>query len=142
MLGLSMCSMADEGGAAMKLNRVRSTRVALAAALLALGIGSTFAGDVKVLTTVDGATMGQWYGRAGGLVGAERIEAITKATSPGGPIGITYDKDVAARTNVPRQDAGNGTVGITYDKDVADRTNMSRGEKGAPMNAVSAKPGN
>lgn len=128
----------------MKLNRVWSTQVALAAAVAALSIGSTFADGGKVLTTGDSATMDHWYGRAGGLVGSDRIEAINKTTSSGGGIGITYDKDVAGRTNMPRQDAQNGGVGISYDKDVAERTNMPRGEKDQPMKAVGAptKPTN
>ena len=121
----------------MKLNRVRSIRGALAAAAMTLSMGSAFA-DAGKVTTGNSATMDHWYGRAGGLVGAERIEAINKATLPGGGIGITYDKDVAARTNMPRQDAQNGGVGITYDKDVAERTNMSRGETPQPIKAVGA----
>jgi hypothetical protein len=122
----------------MKLNRIRGMRVALAAAVVTLSMGSAFADGGNVLTTGDSTTMGRWYGRAGGLVGSERIEAINKATFAGGGIGITYDKDVAARTNMPRQDAQNGGVGISYDKDVAERTNMPRGEKTQPIKAVGA----
>jgi len=121
----------------MKLNRVRSIRGALAAAAMTLSMGSAFA-DAGKVTTGNSATMDHWYGRAGGLVGADRIEAINKTTFSGAGLGITYDKDVAARTNMPRQDAQNGGVGISYDKDVAERTNMPRGEKTQPIKAVGA----
>ena len=123
----------------MKLNP--SMRMALGATVVALSIGAAFAGD-EVLRTGDSSTMDHWYGRAGGLVGSDRIEAITKATFSAARVGVTYDKDVAARTNMPRQDAGNGNVSITYDKDVAERTNMPRGEKGELTKSVAAKPAN
>ena len=123
----------------MKLDSVRNMRLALGATLVALSIGSALAaGDV--LRTGDASTMDHWYGRAGGLAGSDRVEGITKATPGGDRVGITYDKDVATRTNMPRQDTGSGDVSITYDKDVAERTNMPRGEQ--PIKAVTAKPTN
>jgi hypothetical protein len=125
----------------MKLNLTGDIRIALAAALAVLSIGSAVAAG-EVLRTGDVTTIGQWYGRAGGLVGSDRVEGITKATAGGERVGITYDKDVAARTNMPRQDAENGNVTITYDKDVAERTNMPRGEQPIKAVGVPAKPAN
>jgi hypothetical protein len=127
----------------MKPDRSRIIALVLGATLPLTGIGSVLAaGDV--LTTGDIATMSQWYGRAGELVGAQRIEAISKSTSAKEQVGIAYDKDVAARTNMPRESASNSQVAITYDKDVAERTNMPRGEKGEATKSagVSAKPAN
>jgi hypothetical protein len=43
---------------------------------------------------------------------------------------------------MPRQDAANGNVSITYDKDVAERTNMPRGEQPIKAVGVPAKPAN
>ena len=125
----------------MQFKSVRNMRLALGATLVALSIGSAL-GAGEVLRTGDVTTMGQWYGRAGGLVGSDRVEGITKATAGGERVGITYDKDVAARTNMPRQDAENGNVTITYDKDVAERTNMPRGEQPIKAVGVPAKPAN
>jgi hypothetical protein len=44
-----------------------------------------------------------------------------------GQVKVGYDKDVAARTNMPSR-AGNesGSLTVTYDQAVADRTNMKR----------------
>jgi hypothetical protein len=53
-------------------------------------------------------------------------------STSGSKIGISYDADVAARTNMPRGEAAtNGQVGVTYDADVAARTNMPRGQDAA-----------
>jgi hypothetical protein len=77
--------------------------------------------------------MGQWYGNAGGLQGSDRVTLLGKATSGGKGVGITFDKDVAQRTNMQRDSAPSGQAGIAYDKDVAERTNMPRGQKSAPI---------
>ena len=80
----------------MKLNRI----VALGIAMASLSIGSALAGG-DTLKTGDSHNLDKWYGRAGGLDGSDRVEAIGKAT--GARVGISYDKDVAERTKVPRK---------------------------------------
>jgi hypothetical protein len=102
----------------MKLTSFAATAIAVAL----LSAGSVMADET--LKTGDSHSMDKWYGRAGGPVGADRIEAIGKAT--GDHVGISYDQDVAKRTNMPREGAGKNDIGITYDKDVAARTNMQR----------------
>jgi len=82
--------------------------------------------------------MGKWYGRAGGLVGADRIEFLASPRAHGSRLGVGYDKDVAQRTNMPPRDTSADEVGISYDKDVAARTNMPRDEKTQPMQSVGA----
>ena len=116
----------------------RSIEICLAGVILAIsGAGNVIAaGDT--LHTGDSSTMGQWHGRAGGLVGAERITFISNSVGHGEPIGITYDKDVAQRTNMQPRDTSSAGVGITYDKDVAARTNMPRDEKAQPIQSVGA----
>jgi hypothetical protein len=122
----------------MKLNRTAITSFAFGAVMATMGIGSAVAA-AEILTVSDPASMGQWYGRAGGLVGSDRVMAVAQAANAGSPVRITYDKDVAERTNMPRQEAANGAVTITYDRDVAARTNMSRGDNTKqPTKAVGA----
>jgi hypothetical protein len=122
----------------MKLHSSLKTQAALAAAIGLLSIGSVVAGS-DTLSTGDVDSMGQWYGRAGGLVGSDRVMALGKAPAGSNRITITYDKDVAQRTNMQRDSADNGNVGIAYDKDVAARTNMPRGEKPEPIKAAGAQ---
>ena len=44
-----------------------------------------------------------------------------------GQVKVGYDKDVAARTNMPSREGTNpGQLTVTYDQAVADRTNMGR----------------
>jgi hypothetical protein len=118
-------------GDTMKFDR--STGLLFAGFILAI---SGAAAD-DTLHTGDSSTMGKWYGRAGGLVGADRIEA--QSSVRGSQIGITYDKDVAQRTNMQPRDTSGAGVGITYDKDVAARTNMPRDEKAQqPIQSVGA----
>ena len=119
----------------MKLTSSLKSQVAWAAAIGMLSIGSALAGGDTVSTgNVD--SLGQWYGRAGGLVGSDRVMALGRASGDGNHIVIAYDKDVAQRTNMQRDTADNGNVGIGYDKDVAARTNMPRGEKSEPIKAA------
>lgn len=92
----------------------------LAAALSASG----YAADV--VTSGDTSTMDQWYGRAGGLVGSDRVSGLHSGSAK---VGVSYDADVTARTNMQRGQADPATVGVTYDPDVAARTNMPRGDK-------------
>jgi len=103
----------------------------VAAAAIGALCGSVFADDV--LRSGDVNQMSHWYGNAGGLTGSDRVEFLGKSITGNQPVGVTYDKDVAQRTNMPRAQAPNRDVGIVYDKDVADRTNMPRVDKSAPI---------
>jgi hypothetical protein len=83
--------------------------------------------------------VGQWYGRAGGLVGSDRV-ANLRGNIKSAEVAITYDKDVAARTNMPSDRTEGAPVAITYDKDVAKRTNMGRAqEPEAPIQSAATK---
>ena len=122
----------------MRVERVSSIRMALsmivatlsiggalaavALAAVALAAGALAAGDT--LRTRDFQTMGEWYGRAGGLVGSDRVRLIGRSSTE--QVGIWYDQEVAKRTNMPRDEVGKSEISITYDKDVANRTNMQR----------------
>ena len=119
----------------MKLNRIAALGIAIAS----LSIGSALAGG-DTLKTGDSHNMDKWYGRAGGLVGSDRVEAIGKAT--GDRVGISYDQEVAKRTNMPRDGADKGGIGITYDKDVASRTNMQRDVPATQSAGTPAAPHN
>jgi hypothetical protein len=116
----------------MTLKSHLKIQLAVAAAIGALSIGSAVAGG-DVLKSGDVDTMGQWYGRAGGLQGSDRVTVLAKTPTGTTQVGITYDKDVAQRTNMQRDPASNGQIGIGYDKDVAERTNLQRSEKPAPI---------
>ena len=76
-----------------------------------------------VVNSGDVNTINKWYGRAGGLTDADRVTGLTAGTSQ---VGVAYDADVAARTNMSRAQATHNQVGVTYDADVAARTNMQR----------------
>ena len=78
----------------------------------------------EVVTSGNLNTIDKWYGRAGGLTDADRVTGLATGSSR---VGISYDADVAARTNMPRSEATGGQVGVAYDADVAARTNMQRG---------------
>jgi len=114
----------------MTLKSRLKVQAAVAAAIGALSIGAAVADET--LRSGDVNTMGQWYGRAGGLTDSDRVTALAKATTGSAQVGIAYDKDVAQRTNMPRESASSKDIGIAYDKDVAERTNMPRAEKSAP----------
>ena len=45
----------------------------------------------------------------------------------GAKVGISYDAEVAARTNMQHRDDKGGQLGVSYDAEVAKRTNMPRG---------------
>ena len=125
----------ERKGTHMQPNRI----VALGIAMAWLSIGSALAaGDT--LKTGDSHNLDKWYGHAGGLVGSDRVEAIGKAT--GDRVGVLYDKDVAKRTNMPREDADKSNIAITYDKDVASRTNMQRDLPPAQNAETAAAPHN
>jgi hypothetical protein len=119
----------------MKLNRM----VVLGMAMASLGIGSALA-EGDTLKTGDWQNMDKWYGRAGGLVGSDRVEILGKAT--GDRVGVSYDQDVAKRTNMQRESAEKSDIGITYDKDVASRTNMQRGVPPTQSAGTAAVPHN
>jgi hypothetical protein len=95
--------------------------ISVVAAASALSLNAVAA---DLVTSSDTNTINQWYGRAGGLAGSDRVSNLAAGTNK---VGVVYDADVAARTNMPRAQAGNGNVAVTYDADVAARTNMPRG---------------
>jgi hypothetical protein len=110
----------------MKLNRIHMW-IMSGATLTVMSVGNALPVD-DMLTVADPETMGKWYGRAGGLVGSDLVMAPAKPIKPGTRVRITYDREVAERTNMHRQEAATGGVTITYDKAVAARTNMPRGD--------------
>ena len=78
----------------------------------------------NLVSSTDVNIIAKTYGRAGELVGADRVSGLQAGSAQ---VGIGYDADVAARTNMPRaQGTTNQTVGVSYDADVAARTNMQR----------------
>jgi hypothetical protein len=95
----------------------------LAAAIAAFSMLSAGAYADDVVSSSDLTNVDKWYGRAGGLVGSDRVSGLT---SGGTRIGVSYDADVAARTNMGRTGESAGQVGVTFDSDVAARTNMPR----------------
>jgi hypothetical protein len=104
--------------------KTKVTLFALAAGA-AMFAGSAIGGESQVLNSGDVESMSKWYGRAGGLTGSD---AVSAARANGAKVSITYDKDVAERTNMTREPADGKNIGITYDKDVVDRTNMTRNQ--------------
>ena len=112
----------------MKAKSRFKLQAAATAAFCALSIGTALAGG-DALKSGDVDTMGQWYGRAGGLTDSDRVSVLGKSATGNQQVGITYDKDVAQRTNMQRESASSKEIGITYDKDVAERTNLPRSEK-------------
>lgn len=103
-------------------------QAAATAAFCVLSIGTAFAGG-DALRTGDVDQMSHWYGNAGGLQGSDRVTFLGKTATGNEKVGITYDKDVAQRTNMQREAASSKEIGITYDKDVAERTNLPRSDK-------------
>jgi hypothetical protein len=104
--------------------------VSAIAAVAALSINA-YAADI--VTSSDSDTISRSFGRAGGLAGSDRVGGLQTGTAR---VGVAYDADVAARTNMPRGQAPNGEVGVTYDADVAARTNMPRGGEVQPHQAA------
>lgn len=122
----------------MKLmNAVKSSSVLLAMALAgSLLTGAAIAAG-PILKSGDVSQAGMWYGRAGGLVGPDRVAHIQGHGGNSSEVAVTYDKDVAARTNMSSNRESGTSVAISYDKDVAERTNMPRGEQ--PQSIQSAQ---
>jgi hypothetical protein len=110
-------------------------RTTLAVSALALAAGFTNMALAQDVRSTDQQTIEHWYGRAGGLTGSERITGLTAGNRP---IGITYDQEVAARTNMSIDRATGRNVGVVYDEEVATRTNMQRGTS-KPV--IAAQPG-
>lgn len=125
----------------MKLKREVKGKVVLMAAALAGSIFATAAGAAgPVLKSSDSSQFAHWYGRAGGLVGSERVVYLRGHGGSTAEVAITYDKDIAARTNMPSDRPEGASVEITYDKDIAKRTNMGRAqEPEAPVQAAATK---
>jgi hypothetical protein len=92
----------------------------------------------SIVTSTDPSIIAKIYGRAGELVGSDRVSGLQAGKAQ---IGIGYDADVAARTNMPRTEGStNQTVGVSYDADVAARTNMQRGDTNqAPHKAAAVE---
>jgi len=78
-----------------------------------------------IVRTGDTSTMHLWQGRAGGMVGSDHISNLRIPTG-GEEVTIAYDKEVAQRTNMPRDDMEVRQLAVTFDKEVAERTNMRR----------------
>ena len=114
----------------MNSTSAKNVRVALllTAAVLAGGAIQSFA-DEPMLRSSDTTQIPYFYGRAGGLVGSDRVTVPGKAPWGGAQVGVTHDKDIATRTNMGRSQDEKAGVGVTYDEDVAARTNMGRGQK-------------
>jgi hypothetical protein len=104
------------------------------AAVAALSVTAAFA-DSSTLTTGDVSMVDHWYGRAGGLVGAQRIAALQPNDSNPG-ITVTYDRAVAERTNMAVDRSTGQGVTVTYDREVAARTNMARSHDSQPVQAA------
>ena len=106
------------------------------AAALSTGLSGGFAADM--VRGGDVQSMSQWYGRAGGLAGSQRVKLLT-AHPRGMPVSVAYDREVAERTNMPRGGAAEGPVTVSYDREVAERTNMPRA--GVAQPAVTQRAG-
>ena len=52
---------------------------------------------------------------------------------------ITFDKDVAARTNMQREPGDSSVLGVTFDQDISKRTNMQR--EASDVGTVNVSPG-
>jgi hypothetical protein len=112
-------------------NNLRFSAIAMAATV-AIFAGHAYAADVTTTGDLDKAD--KWYGRAGGLIGADHVKRVTAGTR----VGVTYDADVAARTNMSHREGGTESLGVSYDATVAERTNMLSRESLAPV--VKAQP--
>ena len=79
-------------------------------------LGNVMSGRVK--------DMDHWFGRAGGLVGPERVARLRSGDRK--PVVVTYDRSVEARTNMPAQHAKSQHQHVltTWDEGVAKRTHM------------------
>ena len=99
-------------------------RTLLAVSALALAAGLTNVAIAQDVRSTDDQTIAQTYGRAGGLTGSDRVTGLTAGHRP---VGVTYDRDVAERTNMSTDRANGAGVGVVYDEEYVGRTNMQRG---------------
>ena len=110
-------------------NKLIASTIAAAAAF---SIGTAFAADTGTVGSSDVQQLDKWYGRAGGLTDSDRVSGLATSRKP---IGVSWDQDVAARTNMSTDRGATATVGVSYDEDVAARTNMGRSVSG-PVKAA------
>lgn len=123
----------------MKLiSGVKSNWVVIALALAGGLVADAAIAAGPTLKSGNISQVGMWYGRAGGLVGPDRV-ANLQGNAANTDIAVTYDKDVAARTNMAVDRESNAPVAISYDKDVAERTNMPRGVEPQPIQSAQVK---
>lgn len=115
-------------------NTVFAAAILAAASLSA----ATALAEPNTLKAGDVSTMDHWYGRAGGLVGAQRIASL-HADADNPAVTVTYDREVAERTNMPLERSSGEGVAITYDREVAARTNMERIHEDQPMQAAGVR---
>lgn len=113
----------------MKLRTTLSVVAIATASALSYNLAS--ASDVT-----SGATI--VYGRAGGLVGTERVQHLSAGKAP---LSVSYDRDIAARTGMATDRATGKPMSVYYDEGYAARTNMSKGKAarvaGSPANKAS-----
>jgi hypothetical protein len=123
------------------MNAMHLPRSAVAIAVLVASsvVVCTAQAQGPVLKSSDQSQFDRWYGRAGGTAGADRIDTLNSFLLPPPGVSVSYDKDVAERTNMQRESAGNAGIGISYDAEVAARTNMGREQK-QPAPAVAKSP--
>ena len=100
----------------------------LIAVAMILGIASPIAMSADMVRGGDPSQMELWQGRAGGLLHSDRVTHL-RAPVAGAEVEVTYDKEVAQRTNMPREEGAVQKLAVSYDKEVAERTNMPRGDK-------------
>ena len=115
--------------------------VSIVAASAALWVGVAFAQSDAVKSN-DTGTIGKSYGRAGGLVGSDRVQGLGTHGSASAPLGVSWDAEVAARTNMPTDRTRGAGVGVTYDQAVAERTNMPRGTSPVQAAGVAGQEAN
>ena len=95
---------------------------------IALVIASPIAMSADMVRGGDPSQMELWQGRAGGLLHSDRVTRL-RAPVAGAEVEVTYDKEVAQRTNLPRDEGAVQKLAVSYDKEVAERTNLPRSEK-------------
>jgi len=100
----------------------------LIAVAIILGMASPIAMSADMVHGGEPSQMELWQGRAGGLVHSDRVSHL-RVPAAGVEVGVTYDKELAQRTNMTRVDDDPQQLAVSYDKEVAERTNMPRSEK-------------
>ena len=111
----------------MKLNLGSKVTKALSLAVLAAAAAASgVSAEGQVLMSGDPSLFGHSYGRAGGVVGADLISTVGQRGSVR-QVSVTYDKGIAARTNMSVDRPEGGSIAITQDEGVRSRTNMGAG---------------